>query len=70
MLYYLPIVGRLIAGCITFLRVLALCEMQTAPSRFLTRVGIAISDDVNHTFILTCLEAIDQGFRNKGGVSI
>ena len=46
--YYLPIAGGRIIGFIPFLRVLALCEMQSVSSRIWTRVGVSISYDDNH----------------------
>ena len=46
--YYLLIAEGRIVGCITYWRVIALCQMQTASSRFLTRIAVSISNDDNH----------------------
>ena len=45
---YSSIAGGRIVGCIPFPRSLARCEIQTASSRFRTRVTISISNDDNH----------------------
>ena len=42
LLYYLPIVGGGIVGCILFPRISALCEMQTALSKIWTLVTLSI----------------------------
>ena len=41
--YYLLIVGGRIVGCIPFLSLIVLCEMQMAKSRIWTRVNVLIS---------------------------
>ena len=43
LLYYLPIAAKRIIGFMPFLRVLVLCEMQSASSRIWTRVTASIS---------------------------
>ena len=48
LLYYLPITGRRIVGFIHFLRVLVLCEIETALSKIWTWVAIANFYDANH----------------------
>ena len=50
----LPIAWGRIAGGITFPRVLALCEMQTAMSRIW--IHISISDNDNHYMMCISLE--------------
>ena len=42
---YLPIAGGKIVGFIHFLRVLALCKMETASSRIWTPITVSISYD-------------------------
>ena len=42
--HYLPIAEERIVKCIPFPSVLALCEMQTASSRFWTRAAISNDD--------------------------
>ena len=44
---YLPITGERIIGCLLFLRVLILCERQTASSRIWTRFAVSIFYDGN-----------------------
>ena len=46
--YYFPIAEEIIFGCIPFLRVLVLCEMQTDSSRIWTLFTTFISYDYNH----------------------
>ena len=46
--YYLPIAGGRIIGCITFPRVLVLCEMQSVWSSIWTRVAVSIYYDHIH----------------------
>ena len=46
--YYLLTAERRIAGYILFSWVLSQCEMQTASSRFWTRVAVPFSDEDNH----------------------
>ena len=50
--YYLRIAGERIVAFITFSRALALWEMQTASTRFWTRVALSISNDHNHGHLL------------------
>ena len=51
--YYLPIAGGRIIGFIPFPRVLVLCEMQSASSRFWTRIVVSNSYDDNHYTTVT-----------------
>ena len=51
--FYLSIAGGRIIGFIPFPRVLVLCEMQSASSRFWTRVAVSISYDYNHYTMCT-----------------
>ena len=46
--YYLPVARRRIIGFISFLRVLALSEIQTVSYRIWIRVAVFISYDGNH----------------------
>ena len=53
--YYLHIARGRLVGFIPFPRILALCEMQTTSSRFLTRVAVSISYNDNHYTTSTTL---------------
>ena len=52
--FYLPIAGGRMIMFIPLLRVLVLCEMQSATSRILTRVAVSIAYDDNH-YTIGCL---------------
>ena len=58
--YYLHITEGRIIGFIPFPKVLVLCEMQSATSRFWTRIAVSIYYDDNHCTITFRYNALEE----------